>query len=70
MSKINEAANRSDLEGLFEKASIHRAENRSEFVRRLPYFTLALLLSVVFFFILESLLDAALDNTPDELALQ
>lgn len=50
MSKINEAANKGDLKSLFKKASLHRAEDRLEFAQRLPYFVLALVLSIAFFF--------------------
>lgn len=50
MSKINEQINRTDVGSVLDKVAIHRSEDRSELMRRLPYFLVALVVSVLFFF--------------------
>lgn len=50
MTKINESVNQRDISAVLERVAVHRAENRTEFVRRLPYFVAGLVLSVAFFF--------------------
>lgn len=50
MSKINEQFNQADLRTVLNRVAIHRSENRAEFASRAPYFLLALVASVLFFF--------------------
>jgi ABC-type glycerol-3-phosphate transport system permease component len=50
MSRINEHLNGGDVNAIVDKLAIHRSTNRTEFVRKLPYFLLALVVSVGFFF--------------------
>lgn len=50
MSKINESINRTDIRTVLEKVAIHQAGDRAEFIQRLPYFVVGLILSLAFFF--------------------
>lgn len=57
---INEHLNRGDLRNAVNRLAIHRSANTSEFMRRLPYFLVALVVSAFFFFPFYWLLKVAL----------